>query len=177
MIETKNIFAQGQWNYINTQQFAYGDSQSYEKAASFLDRPNEVVEDWGCGTCFARQLFKKSKYVGVDKTWSPYFDKLAYLDNYTTKVDCILMRHVLEHNKDWKKILENAVQSFQKRMCLIIYTPFKETTTQINEVEGIPVISFNKNEITQYFIGLKVTEEVLKSSTDYGQEVIFYLEK
>ena len=92
------------------------------------------------------------------------------------------MRHVLEHNADWNRILSNAVASFKKRMALIVFTPFADTTRVIatsKTVTAFPVpdISFKKEDLTQCFEHLKYSEESLETDTQYGTEHVFYIEK
>ena len=92
------------------------------------------------------------------------------------------MRHVLEHNVDWRRILANAVASFRKRMVLIIFTPMSDETRTIatsNTVTSFPVpdISFRKEDLTDYFSHLKYTEASFATDTVYGIEHLFYIEK
>ena len=87
------------------------------------------------------------------------------------------MRHVLEHNHNWSNILANAVNSFKKRMVLIIFTPFTDKTRQIAKSTDIPDISFRKEDLTEFFKQFKYTEESLETDTQYKTEHIFYIEK
>jgi hypothetical protein len=41
------------------------------------------------------------------------------------------MRHILEHNYEWARVLDNALASFTQRMALILFTPERETTQEI----------------------------------------------
>ena len=92
------------------------------------------------------------------------------------------MRHVLEHNVEWRRILAGAIASFRKRMALIIFTPFAETTRVMSTAlhctsVSVPDLSFRKEDLTQCFDDLRYTEESLKTDTQYGVEHIFYIEK
>jgi len=60
------------------------------------------------------------------------------------------MRHVLEHNYDWVRILDNALASFNERMVLILFTPERAATQQISfqPVVGVPDIAFRLADIT-----------------------------
>lgn len=92
------------------------------------------------------------------------------------------MRHVLEHNYDWKVILENALDSFSKRMCLILFTPLTEKTSVIttNPVYGdVPDISFSMKELESIFEkhNVSYTYETFKTETQYNTETIIYFEK
>jgi thioredoxin reductase len=159
---------------------SFGDKTTYKLAANFLADIDEV-EDWGCGTGYFKQFYK-GKYIGVDGTDNLFVDKVVDLRTYQSNVDGILMRHVLEHNHEWQDILSNAVASFNKKLCLIIFTPFTKTTQEIahNKKHGVdvPDISFSKKDIQYYFKNLKWRlQENIKTRKGYGVEYIYYIEK
>ena len=143
---------------------------------AFLDG-HGTIEDWGCGTAYAKRFVASSHYVGVDGSGSDYCDVKADLQDYHSDTDCIFMRHVLEHNWGWRSILRNAVDSFRYRMVLIVFTPFQEDERKLYEQEGIPDLSLVKAEVLGYFAGLEVTEQVIESKTEYGTETLFFVEK
>src|SRR5690242_5207787 len=103
----------GAWNYDFLPEFSYGDDISFRKGISFLDG-HGTIEDWGCGFTHAKRYVKNSPYVGVDGS-SPHADKKVDLKDYVSDTDCIFMRHVLEHNLNWRDIIQNAINSFRKR--------------------------------------------------------------
>lgn len=164
------------WNYGGKAQFAYDDETSYRKGMAFLDGKGEI-EDWGCGTAFAKQFAQQSRYIGIDGSTSVYCDKVVDLQEYVSQVDCIFMRHVLEHNWGWRKILRNAVSSFKHRLVLVVFTPFQASEMKLREEDGHIDLALNKEEVLSYFEGLKVTEERIESKTQYGEETLFYVEK
>lgn len=165
----------GRWNYGNSQQFAYGEETSYKKAIEFLDGP-WTIEDWGCGTAWAKKFVKQGRYVGVDGTWSPHCDLVTDLRTYKSKAEAILIRHILEHNWRWKEILANAMASFQKKFALILFTPFAEETKPIGMSWGtVPDLSFKKEDLLGFLKPHTFTEESLKTATQYGVEHIFYV--
>ena len=153
----------------------YGDSTTYALGADFLKGLS--VEDWGCGLgWFSR--FHEGPYIGVDGSCSKFATVSADLTEYTSKTDGLFMRHILEHNHEWKKVLENALTSFQKRMVLVMFTPFSSETHVIQEsVPGIPDISFDPADLTDLFEPLIVREDSLPTETQYGSEHIFFLER
>jgi SAM-dependent methyltransferase len=155
---------------------AYGDDASYRKAIEFLDG-HGVIEDWGCGTGYAKRFVTKSEYVGIDGSPSPLADKIVDLRTYKSNTDCILMRHVLEHNYGWKQILKNAIQSFRRRMVLVVFTPFSAEEVKIADHHGIPDLKLRKADLMDLLQGLSVSEEAITSDTSYGAECIFYLQK
>lgn len=160
--------------------FAYGDTITYKLAADFLADMKEV-EDWGCGTGGFKRLYK-GKYTGIDGSDNPFVDKVVDLQTYQSSVDGIMMRHVLEHNYNWKDILANAVSSFKKKYCLILFTPLLDETQEIahNKKHGVdvPDIAFNRKDIEQFFKGLKWRlQDNIKTRTNYKVEHVYYIEK
>jgi hypothetical protein len=133
--------------------FRYGDTETYTMAAKFLADIKEV-EDWGCGLGGFKRFYK-GKYIGIDGSKTPFTDKVVDLRTYKSNVEGVMMRHVLEHNYDWDNVLTNAVASFNKKMCLILFTPFSPKTHEIahNLVHGVdvPDISFKRKDIEKHF--------------------------
>lgn len=157
-------------------QFPYGKEETYRRAIEFLDTGG-TIEDWGCGTAYAKQFVQRSTYVGIDGSNSGFQDFIADLRIFTSNPECILMRHILEHNYDWAFILENALQSFQKRMALVMFMGFSPDVTRVAHketsdlVKEMPFIVFKKEDLLQYIGPFLVKEE------DVANEHIFYLEK
>jgi hypothetical protein len=169
------------WSYDGKNQFPYGDDLSYSKAAKFLD--DGPVEDWGCGTAYAKRFFK-SPYIGVDGA-SGFADRVCNLVSYRptawgTAPHGILMRHVIEHNVDWKTILENALVSC-KKLALIIFTPFSPQTYQMawNPGYEVPDISFRREDLIDVIErnGFAWRSESFESQTQYHAETIFYCQR
>lgn len=89
----------------------YGSIESYRLAAVFLEDCKEV-EDWGCGFGTLGRFCLSPKYTGLDGSESPAAKAVIDLRTYTSDVDGILLRHVLEHNPTgWRQILVNALGS------------------------------------------------------------------
>lgn len=173
----------GNWEALfraNRDPFPFGDTLTYEKAAQYLDGL-ETVEDWGCGQgWFRRYLNPSVNYKGIDGSRSPGLDVVADLATYTSKTEGLLLRHVLEHNEGWSAILHNALESFTKRMVVVLFTPFAQVTHQIafNPTIGVPDIAFAKDDLTAQFKGFQWRlEENLRTKTQYGVEHVFYLER
>jgi hypothetical protein len=91
-----NLGKWNKWYESVTDQMPFGDSESYVIGAKFLE-DCEVVEDWGCGLGWFSK-FRPNGYFGVDGSDSPFASKIVDLEEYTSFVDGIFMRHVLEHN-------------------------------------------------------------------------------
>jgi hypothetical protein len=164
--------------------FVYGNTVTYEKGYTFLQTCDKI-EDWGCGTGGFKVFFTNNlnKYIGVDGSKTPFSDIKADLTTYNSNVEGIFMRHVLEHNYEWKLILENACKSFTQKMCLILFTPFSDKTTEIahNLKHGVdvPDLSFDKNELINIFEMYNIKYELLtlNTNTGYNIEHVFYLSK
>lgn len=158
----------------------YGDTETYKLGGEFLESCT-TVEDWGCGKGWFRQFYK-GNYVGLDGSHSKFADKIVDLAKYTSSVPGIYMRHVLEHNYEWEAILNNALDSFTERMCLVLFTPWPhDKTEQIAFVDsvGVPDMAFDSESILGPIAsrGLKLFYQTIKSETFYGQETLFYIEK
>jgi hypothetical protein len=162
------------WNYDPEGEVCYGQEIVYQKARDFL---GDSVEDWGCGTAWAKRYFKD--YKGIDGSLSIYTKEVTDLIKYKSSVDNILLRQVLEHNYDWKKILDNAKRSFRKKLCITIHTSLSSKTNIVTTGEnGIPDISFKKSDILNYLKEFKVSEEFVPTAPfEYGLEWIIYVEK
>lgn len=160
---------------------AYGDTATYALGADFLKDCKEI-EDWGCGKGWFRAFVPESiKYTGVDGSENKFVDKVVDLEKYTSKVEGIYMRHVLEHNYEWKKVLQNAVDSFTKKMVLVVFTPFSEgKTEQIDFIHsvGVPDMSFSQEELEEVLGDNKFTIETIESGgTAYRVEHLYLIEK
>ena len=175
-----NLGKWASWYRDLTETRIYGDPITYGLAADYLSDV-ALVEDWGCGGGGFRQ-YCKTAYRGIDGTANPFVDEVVDLCTYRSTADGILMRHILEHNYEWRKVLENALQSFQKKMCLILFTPFMDVTQQIHfwDELKVPDMAFSKDELTGIFqengVRFHLFENV-PTGSQYGVEHIFLLEK
>jgi hypothetical protein len=177
-----NQSSAGRWSGFHaavTCETPYGDVVTYEKGASFLE--GLAVEDWGCGLGWFRR-HARGPYRGIDGSQSRFADVIADLCTYTSRSEGLFMRHVLEHNQDWQRILRNAVASFTRRMVLVVFTPLADCTAVLCNREYapglfIPDISFARRDLVREFEDLLVGEESLRTATQYGVEHVFYLER
>jgi hypothetical protein len=175
----------GKWDYSGLSEACYSDNnqEGYKKAAEFLV---DDVEDWGGGSGWAKQYFKK--YKNIDGSY-PKADVVCDLTEYTSDCKNILMRATLEYNENWKQILDNAKKSFREKMCLIIITPevkktrvgswHKPIKADGSKGEGkIPEVYFNTQDILDEFKEYKVKVETIKTEKwwMYGLERIFYVQ-
>ena len=165
--------------------FRYGETHTYELGYHFLKDCNQI-EDWGCGCGGFKRLINPNdniKYIGIDGSNTPFLDIKADLTEYISNTEGIFMRHILEHNYEWKKILINACNSFTKKMCLILFSDFVDNTKEIahNLKHGVdvPDIAFSKKELFEVFdnLNIKYKIESFNTNTGYNIEHVFYLEK
>lgn len=173
----------GRWApwYAGGQRRAYGPIDSYLEAEAWLSGLS--VEDWGCG--YARfKDFHKGGYRGVDGTpgWA---DHVADLTTYRSSTDGLLLRHVLEHNHDWRSILTNALASFTKRLVLVVFTPdsgIRNGEKTIGHVRALGVDDLalphwsieNEFLVPPYEV---VAKKHLPTATGYSGETIWFVEK
>jgi len=159
-----------------------GDT-TYKLAASWLWDCQEV-EDWGCGLGpFKSFCNPNTQYIGIDGSQTSIVNRIVDLETYTSSVEGLLIRHVLEHNYEWRKILENALRSFTKRFCLVLFTPFSSGGTQQlafweHVGRGVPDLSLSREEIVSLFSGMSWTsQEYIPTRTQYGIEHVFFVER
>lgn len=169
------------WYKNLKKQEPYGNTKTYKLGADFLS-DCATVEDWGCGKGWFRlHLPKKINYIGLDGTYNKFVDSHVDLENYRSESEGIFLRHVLEHNYNWEKILVNAVNSFKKKMVLVIFTPWSDTETKqigFTDALKVPDISFKKEDITKHLKDFSYRQESLASKeTFYAQEHIFFISK
>ncbi|MGY8654528.1 MAG: methyltransferase domain-containing protein [Verrucomicrobiia bacterium] len=178
----------GMWDthYADTDRnTVYDDPKTADMAAAFLNQPDIVtVEDWGCGYGgFKAHLADHQTYIGVDGSKTQAATKIVDLEKYTSTPDAVHLRHVLEHNPNWEPILVNALKSFQERMVLTLFTPFKGRTQVLNEYHnyngtGITMvdIAFKRSDIVNHLESFNWTsEEGLATDSQYKVEHIFCL--
>lgn len=158
---------------------AYGDTETYQIGADFLK--GLAVEDWGCGKGWFSKFIPEELYRGIDGSATPFADEVVDLVTYRSKTPGLYMRHILEHNYEWKAILENALASFTKRMALVTFTPFEDVTQEIAYAPdpGVPDISFGTDEFSQILdaSGAKWKHQRLTTATQYRVEDVFLLER
>lgn len=179
--------------YVGT--LRYGSTVTYKMASEFLADVDEI-EDWGCGTAGFKPYYNGA-YVGIDGSKTPWTDKIVDLCDYTSSVKGIFMRAVLEHNYEWQKILDNALQSFTYKFCLILFTPFSkstherinrkpghpiQTSREINRTHGIdvPDISFSREDIESRLRLVDITWKLvhnIDTNTGYKIEHIYFIRK
>jgi len=159
--------------------WAYGDPTSYEIGAAWLAGCT-LIEDWGCGAGWLRTVLPPDRYRGLDGTDSPGCDAVVDLVTYRSTVPGVFIRHVLEHNEAWARLLDNAVASFTDRMVLILFTPERAVTEAIafHPEVGVPDIAFRLADLTNRFPpDVTYTVHRIPSATQYGGETILLLER
>lgn len=173
----------GLWKWYEgmTEPIAYGDDTTYKLGADFL-YDCKTLEDWGCGTTyFSKFVHGKQYYKGIDGSHSDFMDEIQDLTTYVSpeKPDGIFMRHILEHNHNWKPILQNALASFGKKFVLVFFTPLTTSPTKVlveNVEPPVPDISFCLYDILEFLKPYKFNVEEVRTNTQYGVEHIFYIE-
>jgi hypothetical protein len=162
-----------------------GSHESYERAGKFL-AGERLVEEWGCATTFGRQ-FIPAPYRGVDGAPSKFVDEVADLSTYMSKTPNALMRHVLEHNWNWRTILANFLASFQEKAVLILFIPAgkHDINRSFEHREGFdpspPGLQLDEVSLLDLLnrTGLQVMAdtELSNDTPPFGYERMFFLEK
>ena len=153
----------------------FGGDRSYRIAGEFL-KDCSRVEDWGAGTCWLRQYIA-GEYVGIDGS-GPHVEVMADLVDYTSEVEGICLRHVLEHNDEWRAILTNALGSMRKRLVIILSVPLAETDTEVSfdESVGMPHISLCQKELMEMVMKLPPAKDAVRADiTQIGTETYVFV--
>jgi hypothetical protein len=164
--------------------YRFGDTVTYQIGAGFLS-DCKTVEDWGVGAGGFKRL--RPDAIGVDGSRTPFADVTADLTEYRSGCDGIFMRHVLEHNEHWRLILANALESATSKVCIVLFTPFAETTEEVpgsrtrNAQYGVDVADFRLgrgefDEIVAQYSQNK-TEQVFVTDTGYQGETVVLIAK
>ena len=158
----------------------YGDTATYQAAADWLAGCS-LVEDWGCGKGWMSRFIPPERYRGVDGSQTPYAAEIADLTTYRSSVAGIVMRHVLEHNNDWRAILENALASATSRLAVVLFTPLVPATREIafSDLVGVPDLAFRLTDLTDVIdaAGWSWTAETMDTATQYGAETMLRCER
>ena len=183
-LTTPNSQMKGRWFYKGLGKVAYGHPESYSRAAAFFDEVGGTVEDWGCGCAVFRDYLKRCSYFGIEGSENPFADRCDVdLETYRSDVDCILLRHVLDHNENWLRILQNAIASFRKRMVIVFFHDFGPETRILfrhgsPKFPGVPDLQFKKEDFTLRCPGLIIREEWIPADHNSpNNETMFYLQK
>ena len=183
----------GRWTEsFSVEPHPFGEETSYRKAVDFLD-VGGVLEDWGCGTGWARRYVKNSTYVGLDGSPRPegtradpatglpyvYADRIVDLREYRSDADSILLRQVLESNWEWREILANLLASFRRRAVIVLFTPFSASGREVNKRPDleIPELRIPCGEFMGLVGPTLAREETLASNYLNQIEQMFYLER
>lgn len=174
----------GKWNYDGLGKVHYGHHETYEQPAAWFDEIGGTLEDWGCGCAVMKEYVKKCKYVGIEGSKNEYADRCdVELADYISSPDCLFMRHVIDHNIEWRKILTNALNSFKRRMVLVIFhDPGPETKVLFRhsspKFPGVPDLQFALHDLYSLIIPYLVKVRLVqKNSESPNNETAFYLEK
>ncbi|MDA1276322.1 MAG: hypothetical protein O2960_20085 [Verrucomicrobia bacterium] len=150
----------------------YGDELSYRVSAALLD-DLETVEDWGCGCAYAKRFFHHASYLGIDGSKSKWNDITEDLRLRKSKPDGILLRHVLEHNDNWKTLLINAIECSQKRLVIVFFLPLNLTrSSYIMGGDGYPCNHLAIRELFEVIGDLEMSEIFFS-----GGEKIWFVQK
>jgi hypothetical protein len=167
-----------------TEPLCYGAPETYRLAAEWMNGCARV-EDWGCGGGGLRNHIDGAVvYVGVDGSGTPFADVAADLTQYRSESDGIVLRHVLEHNYQWRLILANAIASFTGRLCVVLFTPIVGDTHVLHvepDYGDVPVIAFSLADLLELFTAGGVRrfwpETHWFRHAHFGTETMIYAER
>jgi hypothetical protein len=161
------------WYAGNSEKTAYGDTATYQVAEDHLSGLD--VEDWGCGLGWFRSTHEGG-YTGIDGTETQWADVVADLQTYRSTTPGLHLRHVLEHNPNWRAVLSNAAESASQRIVVTLFTPDGDNE-QLDFVDppGVPDLALPWDEVESILVnaGWDVTRSVLRTGSAYGVEAVF----
>ena len=161
----------------------YGPSDSYRVAEEWLAGLD--VEDWGCGYAQFRE-FHHGLYRGVDGT-AGWAEHVADLTTYrcSPPAEGLLIRHVLEHNHEWRLILANAIESFTKRLVLVVFTPDSGVRNGEKLLAHVDALGVDDHALSHWSVENEflvppchvVKKTHLPTATGYAGETVWLVEK
>ena len=155
-----------------------GNEETYRRAIEYLDGHGDIV-DFGGGTGYAARFVKQSAYSVLDGSPSRFVPNPVDLATVRFECDCLLMRHVLEHNSIWLAILINALESFHKRAVIILFIDL-ESENRLVRTEHLFIGSIGMTVPTYALskpLFLSVIYPYLIRIDRVGNETMFFLEK
>jgi hypothetical protein len=157
----------------------FSDTTTYELGAQWLDGLD--VEDWGCGLGWMRNFVPAERYRGIDGSRSKFADEIVDLTEYRSRTPGLFMRHVLEHNPEWPKVLDNALASFTERMFLVLFTPLMAETRDLTPGDNspnVPNFAFRLGDIVDRFVEVEWEMDSIPNPFHVGfYETVFRLSK
>jgi len=163
------------------------DGGSYAVGAAWLAEcleSGDVVEDWGCGPgLFLRALVLDAPenrprlvYRGVDATATDTLMVVRDLREYVSDVPAIFMRHVLEHNHDWPRVLGNLLRSFRQRAFVALHVSMSDVGTQLvswDTLADVPVLALDR----YLLLDLVAQQDVALLVEHLNGETLLFLER
>ena len=112
----------------------------------------------------------------------PAIQIVTALEDYTSDVPAIHMRHVLEHNRTWRTILTNACQSFTERMALTLFTPLADHDHELAWVDSysVPDLALSAPDLYAILDTHDITHQSMSiqgTEAGYGQETMICMTK
>jgi hypothetical protein len=158
----------------------WGNTPTFYLASEFL-KDCLTVEDWGCGSGVFSKFCKNA--IGIDGSNSPFATKkFIDLTEYISDVEGIHLRHVLEHNYEWQKILNNILKSARKKIVITMFIPFGDKTQEIRHNKNIgvdvPSLLISKKEFTdivEKYKPQKIEHKIFDTQTEYKKEEMVYI--
>jgi hypothetical protein len=141
-----------------------------------------TIADWGCGGGLLSRFVGADRYVGVDGSTTAAVSVVADLTDYHVHSDGVFMRHVLEHNYRWERILDNALDAFDQRMVLVLFTPWHDGDGDVRELRWeagfeVPTLAFRAGAIEAKLNGFDWEFVEVVSPSAYGSERMFLIER
>jgi hypothetical protein len=108
--------------------------------------------------------YVRGDYRGVDGS-GPFADAIVDLCHYRSDADGVFLRHVLEHNPEWRSILTNALASARRRCVIVLW----------NADIGVPDLALPRHELEAALSEHSWTALSKESQTQYGGETVLLI--
>lgn len=106
--------------------------RAYHTKKFIEDNKDKTLLDIGCGDKYFINSFKNLSTQGIDKIYGQDVEKGALSKFQTSYFNYITMLAVIEHLRDYNKVLKDCHRIMKKKALLIITTPFKKAEKYIH---------------------------------------------
>lgn len=135
----------------------YGGEASYRWIAGQANEHGcKLVFDLGGGHAYLHHFLPIDNYLNIDGAGGPLVDVVHditepapnldefELEDFGPRLRAVVLRHVLDHNEDWPKIIDNLPSWEPTVVLIVLYMPLAQEETHVADWDpiGVPEIRF-----------------------------------